>query len=95
MQVEVTTRFKPAENLVILDMALTPRGSGNRAAARRLAQSFRNHAELKPHIHHVTCGSSRVIVTLVNSLALMKIIATIKRGTVDVPGQLALFGKTA
>ena len=95
MQVEVTTRLKPADNLVILDIALTPRGSGNRHAARRLGRQFEQHADLKEHIEKVVVGSSRVVVHFRNSLAFLKAIRSVKRGTLDVPGQLQMFGQTA
>ena len=93
MRVEVTTKFKFSEGIVIIDVALVPRGSGNRAAARRLAQSFRNHDRLKPHIVKVTCGSSRVLVHFRSSLELMSIIREIRldREIQDVPGQLQMF----
>jgi hypothetical protein len=90
MQVEVTTKLKPG--ILVLDIALVPRGSGNRNAARRLANEFRENEHLSPHVVKVTHGTSRVLVHLRSSVELMRIVAEWPRPEPDVPGQLPLFG---
>jgi hypothetical protein len=90
MQVEVTTKLKPG--VLVLDIALVPRGSGNRNAARRLAEGFRTNGKLAPHVLKVTAGTSRVLVHLRVSLELMRIVAEWPKVEGDVPGQLPLFG---
>ena len=98
MQVEVKTQLKIQRDgtpLVILSVILLPRGSGNRNRARRLADAFRNHPRMKPHIREVICGASRVTVHMRSSLSLLREINALAGAARagDVPGQLALFGK--
>lgn len=98
MQVEVTTKIKlggETGSILILDVALLPKGSGNRAAAQRLAEGFRRSPELAPHVVKMTTGTSRVIVHLRNSPSLISAILKIKAMARDVPGQLPLFGQPA
>lgn len=80
--------------VVVMEILLLPRGSGNRNTARRLANHFRTNAELKPHVKKVVCGTSRVTVHLIPSIDLLQIIEDIKRRQreADLPGQLPLFG---
>ena len=99
MQAEVSTRFKLNERLrcgvFIFDIKLTPRGSGNRAAARRLAQQFRTHEKMKPHIVKVVCGTSRVTVHFINSLELMNLFRELRAEELERRAdrsQLKLFG---
>jgi len=63
-----------------------PRGSGNRAAAQRLAASFRQ-SSLGDHIERVDLGTSRVVVTLRNSPSLWKALIALRVAPSDVPGQ--------
>lgn len=80
--------------LVIMEILLLPRGSGNRNMARRLANHFRTNPELKPNVHKVVCGTSRVTVHLIPSVDLLQKIEDIKQQQrqQDLPGQLRLFG---
>jgi hypothetical protein len=106
VQAQVTTKFRHLTSGVkgkpelILDVALIPRGSGNRAAARRLAKQFREEGRLKSHLKRVVAGSSRVTVHLRLSVDLLEALDEMKREhrervTQDVPGQLSLFGVLA
>src|SRR4051794_16083183 len=104
MQAQVTTKFKHLTSGVkgkaelVLDVALIPRGSGNRAAARRLAAQFKAEARLKPHLKRVVAGSSRVTIHFRLSGDLILALEEMKREhrermkAQDVPGQLSLFG---
>jgi hypothetical protein len=93
MQAEVTTKFKMTEGVMVLDIKLVPRGSGNRAAAQRLGRGVRSHPDLGPHIKRVVVGTSRVTVHFLVTLEFLKIVRDLKlEENRDVPGQLALFG---
>lgn len=94
MQVETKTRIKLARDgtpVVILDMLLLPRGSGNRNAARRLADAFRRDVRFKDHIRKISCGASRVTVHCRSSKAFLKMVLEMTDEPKDVPGQLAMF----
>lgn len=99
MQIEVKTRLKVARDgtpVVIMDVLLLPRGSGNRNRARQLADAFKVHPLLKRHVRRVVCGASRVTVHMRSSLGLLRDINAIApemERTQDVEGQLKLFGK--
>ena len=98
MQIEVTSKIKFAGDtgsVLILDVALLPKGSGNRAAAERLAHDFRTNPELAPHVEKITAGTSRVIVQLRNSPSLLAAIVKIKQAARDLHGQLHMFGRPA
>ena len=78
---------------VVLEVLLTPRGSGNRKLARQLAAAFRNHPKLGRHVRRASAGSSKVMVHMIPSLAMMRVVAQWQKERVeDVPGQLPLFG---
>ena len=76
---------------MVLDVKLLPRGSGNRAAAERLARQFEADERFAPHIIEVNAGASRVTVHFRCSLALIRAIQEAKIEVRDVPGQLGLF----
>lgn len=93
MRTEVKTRMHELPSgswETVMDVLLTPRGSGNRAHAQRVAQAFRDHPKLKGHIRKVVAGSSKVTVYLIPSLELMRVVAEWKAEE-DVPGQLKIF----
>lgn len=98
MQAEIKTMMRvrdghPPE--LIMQMMLLPRGSGNKNKARRLAQAFKEHPKMKPHIKRVVTGSSSVTVHMLSSLALMDVLNEISaeaKAKKDVEGQLPLFG---
>lgn len=98
MQIEVKTRLKIARDgtpVVIMDVLLLPRGSGNRNRARRLGEAFRQHPKIKKHIRKIVVGASRITVHMRSSIALMRDINQISpelEATQDVEGQLKLFG---
>ena len=107
-QVEVRTRVVPASKrskgekkrpglhhggYVLLEVLLTPRGSGNRRLAVALAKAFKAHPQLGPHVHTARAGYSKVWVKLTPSLALAKTMLEWNANRQpDVPGQLPLFG---
>jgi hypothetical protein len=83
---------------LLLEILLTPRGSGNRKFAVELAQAARTNPKLGPHIRRVKAGSSKVWIYLTPSLGLMKTLALWSSSVQqdqDVPGQLGLFGSPA
>ena len=108
-QVEVRTRMRAArrkgtrkrpgmlsadEHELILELVITPRGSGNRNFARGLARAAVNHPHLGPHVKRARAGSSKVWVILRPSLELTTALAEfqLERARLsDVPGQLPLF----
>lgn len=94
--VELRTRVKglgTKRAVVVLDVLLLPRGSGNRTRARRLADAFRKHELMGPHISRVVCGASRVTVHLRASAASVAALAELmeREKRKDVEGQLPLF----
>src|SRR4051794_24073114 len=97
MQVETRTKMRvsPTGPELILYITLLPRGSGNRAAVRRLGAAARR-SEMAPHIKRMVCGATRLTIYLRSSLALMKTIMTWTDQELgkskDVPGQMPLFG---
>ncbi len=109
-QVEVRTRLRPfgskrkgcagvapaqADAELIMELLLTPRGSGNRKWAVALAKAAKNHPQLGPHVKRVKAGSSKVWIYLVPSVSLAQTMLLINREPrqmADVPGQLGLFG---
>jgi hypothetical protein len=107
-KVEVRTRLRPLGNKrkpapdapknqfngeLIMELLLTPRGSGNRKFAIALAKAAKNHPRLGPHVKSVKAGSSKVWIILIPSLGLMKTIwQWTEQQTTDVPGQLSMFG---
>lgn len=78
MQAEVTTKFKMTESVMVFDIKLLPRGSGNRAAAKRLAAQFKADPRLAAHILKVVVGSSRVTVHFNMTLELLSILRELK-----------------
>ena len=107
-QVEVRTRLVPAPRskgqrrrpslmdetgYLLLEVLLTPRGSGNRRIAVALAKAFKAHPDLGPHVHSARAGYSKVWVMLRPSLSLAKTMLEFNANRrPDVPGQLPLFG---
>jgi hypothetical protein len=95
---ELKIRMRPLAKRgaeLVLEILLTPRGSGNRELARQMARAARNHPKLGPHVRRVQAGSSKVMVHLIPSVELMRVVAQWQRDEVeaaDVPGQLPLFG---
>lgn len=97
MEVELVTKthVKGRRVSIVLDVKLLPRGSGNRAAACRLAASFRQNPYLKPHLIRVVAGASRVTVHLRPSIDLagdLRQLVLDDRARRDAPGQLGLWG---
>jgi len=93
MRIEVKTRFhktRAGEPRLVLDFMLTPRGSGNKAAAERLAKEARESA-LASHLTRVVVGASRVTLHLRSDLELLGILASWPASG-DVSGQLMLPG---
>jgi hypothetical protein len=84
---------------LLLEIILTPRGSGNRKFAVGLAKAAKASPQLAPHIRRVKAGSSKVWIYLTPSFGLMKTIALWQSGVAqaneDVPGQLPLFGSAS
>lgn len=98
MPIEVKTRVNWGKNgrdpTVVLDLLLTPRGSGNRNKAQRLAKVFRDHEELGPCITRIVTGASRVTVHLRAGLATMAAVErwySKAKESKDVEGQIPLF----
>lgn len=94
-QIEVKTRMRPESRHgpeLVLEILLTPRGSGNRRLAVALARAAKNHAQLGPHVKRVRAGYSKVWVVLTPSVALAKTMLEWNAHPQDVPGQLPLFG---
>lgn len=98
MQVEVSTRARLTRAglpEIVLKVLLTPRGSGNRGYAERLAKAFRQQEIMRPHIKRVHAGTSSVTVYLKPSVGCMRAINEVAKrakAAVDVPGQMGLFG---
>jgi hypothetical protein len=83
---------------LLLEIILTPRGSGNRKLAVGLAKAAKGHPQLGQHVRRVKAGSSKVWIYLTPSFGLMKTVALWQSSVQtneDVPGQLPLFGSTA
>jgi hypothetical protein len=83
---------------LLLEIILTPRGSGNRKFAVGLAKAAKASPQLGPHVRRVKAGSSKVWIYLTPSLGLMKTIAlwqSSAQAKEDVPGQLPLFGSSS
>lgn len=84
MQAEVRTRTvvrRGGRVEMVMEILLLPRGSGNRYKARRLAQAFKEHRIMGPHIHKVVCGTSKVALHMEPSLDLLGAIAeTVEEG---------------
>jgi len=81
--------------VLILEILLTPRGSGNRKLAVALARAAKSHAKLGRHVKKVRAGYSKVWITLTPSVALARTMLewnADREKTPDVPGQLPLFG---
>ena len=65
VQVTITTRglgAQPEDVEVHMRLDLVPRGSGNRNFAAKLAEEFRTHEILGPHVRRASAGASRVLV---------------------------------
>jgi hypothetical protein len=96
VEVKVRTRLRGRGGPeVVLEILLTPRGSGNRKLARQLATAARMHPKLGPHIRRVSCGTSKINVHLIPSMELSRVMLEWNRERMersDVPGQLPLFG---
>jgi hypothetical protein len=98
MQIESRARLKinrsGTKAQIILDMMLMPRGSGNRAFARRLGESFKRDKRLDAYRTRVVIGASRVTVHLKAEPGLMATILEISQSISqqrDLPGQLPMF----
>lgn len=99
MQVDVRTKMRVSKTgpEVVFSITLLPRGSGNRAAVKRLGETAKKSA-MGPHIKRMVCGSTRLTLYLRSSLALMKTIMEWTDEQVkiqDVPGQMSLFRSIA
>jgi hypothetical protein len=97
-RIETRTRIyvsKKGVPVVVLDILLLPRGSGNRAMAKALAAKARA-STLGPHLLKVVTGASRVTLHMRSSLEFVRVIAEWpgREGDTDVPGQLLLPGLT-
>ena len=98
MHVETRTSLKWSKDgeraWIVLDMMIKPRGSGNRAFARRLGESFKRDQELKPFLAKTVVGTSRVTVHMRCDLALigamMRVCQRAAERRAD-PDQMALF----
>ena len=99
-QVELRTRMRVNGRRgpeLILEIILTPRGSGNRKLALCLARAAKKDPRLGPHVKKVKAGYSKVWVTLTPSLQLGRTLLEIQalqlaNAGQDVEGQLPLFG---
>jgi len=97
VQVEVKTKAyvtRDGQPRVVMTLDLVPRGSGNRANARRIAAAARGHRIMGPHITRVVVGASRVVLHMRASLGLLAAVNEVAReveASRDVPGQLPLF----
>ncbi len=96
VELKVRTRMRARGGPeLVLELLLTPRGSGNQKLARELAASVRRHPKLGRHVRRVVSGTSKVNVHLIPSAELMRVVAMWQKEEVqgsDVPGQLGLFG---
>ena len=101
-QIEVRTRTRTTTRggaEMVLQIILTPRGSGNRKLALGLAAAARK-SELGPHIKRIRTGYSSVWIVLRPSLKLAKALFDIQARSLeaassDVEGQIPLFGVPA
>jgi hypothetical protein len=106
-KVEVRTRVVPATRsrgsrkrpgwdaggYVLLEILLTPRGSGNRPLAVALANAAKAHPQLGPHVYSARAGYSKVWIKLTPSVQLARTMLEWNANRQpDVPGQLPLFG---
>ena len=97
-QIEVRTRMRPHARTgseLVLEILLTPRGSGNRKWALALGREARRSDELKDHIKRVRVGSSKVWIVLRPSMELARVLLEMqarRAAEKDAPGQLGLFG---
>ena len=95
MQVETRTKTRVAKDgpEVVLSITLIPRGSGNRAAVRRLAAAARV-SDLAPHIKRLTVGATRLTIYFRASVQLMAAVVEFTKNaekSADCEGQLPLF----
>ena len=99
-QVELRTRTRingRSGPELILEILLTPRGSGNRKLALGLARAAKKDPRIGPHVKRVRAGYSKVWVTLTPSIQLARTLfemqaAALANAGQDVEGQLPLFG---
>jgi hypothetical protein len=87
----MTTRSGEAE--YVWEIALLPRGGGNRQLAADLARHLRTHKRLGPHIRRVKVQTSKVVVHFQFSgkLSVDLLRELLEQSKPDVPGQLPLF----
>ena len=83
--------------LLVIDLVMVPRGSGNRNKARRVGDSWRRSELMKPFVEKVVVGASKVRVHLTLSPDLKRTMDQYQREQAeqqvqDVPGQALLFG---
>lgn len=97
MQVEVNASFKvnAAGGEVVVRWLISPRGSGNRSRAVRLAALVRKDRYLKPHLRRVVARTSSVTAYVrVGPNTFGDVLQGVMQhadGARDVPGQLDLF----
>jgi hypothetical protein len=65
--------------MLVMQIDLLPRGSGNRNFARRLAASFKTHDLLGPQVVKVVAGTSRVTVHMRSTIAALEAVAECQR----------------
>jgi PHD/YefM family antitoxin component YafN of YafNO toxin-antitoxin module len=93
VETRTKTRISPEGRAVVLMITLLPRGSGNRAAVRRLAAAAAASA-MAPHIKRVVCGSTRLTLYLRASLGLMAAVLEVTKNAEknrDCERQMPLF----
>lgn len=80
--------------MLVVDMILLPRGSGNRNRARRIADRWRKSEVMAPFVEKIITGASKVRVHLTCSPELQEAVREaqkLERESQDLPGQLGLF----
>ncbi len=98
MQYEVRTRMKPGGVKgpeIIMEILLTPRGSGNRKYAQALARAAESHPEFGCHVRRVRVGASKVMVVFEPSAAFGQAMLSatfMPKKSTGIPGQLGLLG---
>jgi hypothetical protein len=73
--------------VVVLQVDLLPKGGGNRAFARRLADAFEEHAVIGPHVERVICGTSRVVVEFDASFDAVEAVTECRRRLAEIEAE--------